>query len=171
MSRNGLILILIASLAVNAAGLGTMGYHYYRRICLVQPGPCPLSSPDNHLHQSLGLSKSQLARIEPLAHTFHAGLAEMTGTLTHKRDRLVELLNQERIDYERIESTRIEIAAAQDQIQQAVIIHILDLKKILKPEQQQHFFNLMREHLDRGEGSTGSHTNTAFGTPKQTVTK
>jgi len=152
MRRNGLILILIVSLAANVAVLATVGYHYYRNTCLLQSETCPLSLNDQHLYQSLGLSESQLSKVELLARTFHERLEEMTGTIRNKRDRLVSLLSQGRINHDRIERLRTEMAATQDGIQRQVITHILALKEVLSPEQQQRFFDLLRESLGRGEG-------------------
>ncbi len=152
MRRTGLILIFVVSLAANVAVLATVGYHYYRNTCLLQPRACPLSSNDHHLYQSLGLSESQLSKIEPLARTFHERLEEMTGTTGDKRDQLVSLLSQEQVNHDQIERFRKKLAATQDGIQREVITHILELKEVLSPEQKQRFFDLMRETLGRGEG-------------------
>ncbi len=152
MRRNSLIMILVVSLATNVAVLVTVGYHYYRNTCLLQSETCPLSSDVQHLYQSLGLSESQLSKVEPLARTFHERLEEMTGTMGDKRDQLVSLLSQEQVNHDQIERFRKKLAATQDGIQREVITHILELKEVLSPEQKQRFFDLMRESLGRGEG-------------------
>lgn len=152
MRRNGLILILVISLAANVTALATIGYHYYQNTCVLQSGPCPLSSNNGHLYESLGLSESQLSQVKPLARTFHGSLEEMTGEMSDKRDQLVDLLSQERVDHDRLESVRTQMAAIQGRIEREVISHLLSFKEVLTPEQQSRFFNLMRYSLDQGQG-------------------
>jgi hypothetical protein len=43
------------------------------------------------------------------------------------------------------------MAGIQDEIQKEVITHITVLKKILDPDQQQRFFNLMRQSMTRAQ--------------------
>jgi Spy/CpxP family protein refolding chaperone len=51
----------------------------------------------------------------------------------------------------KIENLRKEMAGIQDEIQKEVITHITELKKILAPDQQEHFFNLMRQSMTRAQ--------------------
>jgi Spy/CpxP family protein refolding chaperone len=51
----------------------------------------------------------------------------------------------------KIENLRKEMAGIQDEIQKDVITHITELKKILDPDQQQRFFNLMRQSMARAQ--------------------
>jgi hypothetical protein len=41
------------------------------------------------------------------------------------------------------------MAAIQDDIQKEVIVHIIESKKILDPNQQRRFFDLMRRSMTR----------------------
>ena len=77
MKSKWLTVVLVLSLAINAGVLVSMGYHYYVNASTPSSAPCPMSPGDSHLYQSLGLSKVQLAKMEPLAQKFHGRLAEL----------------------------------------------------------------------------------------------
>ena len=125
-----------------------MGYHYHRNASLTSSVPCPVSSGDSHLYQSLGLSKVQLSKMEPLAQKFHARLAELGALMEEKKETLTDLLQKDS-DPASIENLRKEMASIQDDIQKEVIVHIMESKKILDPNQQQRFFDLMRQSMLR----------------------
>jgi Spy/CpxP family protein refolding chaperone len=150
MRPKWLILILILSLAINAGVLVFMGYHYYVNASTPSTAPCPISPGDSHLYQSLGLSKSQLSRMEPVAQKFHSHLGKLGAAMEGKRELLLDLLAKDR-DPASIENLRREIANIQDEIQREVITHITELKKILDPDQQQRFFDLMRQSMARAQ--------------------
>ena len=148
MRSKWLILILVLSLAFNSAVLATVGYHYYRDASNTPSAPCPMSPGDSHLYQSLGLSKVQLSKMEPLAQKFHERLAELGVRMEEKKETLTDLLQKDS-DPASIENLRKEMAVIQDEIQKEVIVHILESKKILDPKQQQRFFDLMRQSMTR----------------------
>jgi Spy/CpxP family protein refolding chaperone len=150
MKSKWLIFALVLSLAINAAVLATMGYHYYLGASTKTLVPCPVSPGAGHLYQSLGLSKGQLAKIDPLAEKFHARIVELGAAMEGKRELLVDLL-AEGGDSARIENIRKEMAGIQDEIQKEVITHITELKEILDPEQQRRFFDLMRQSMARAQ--------------------
>lgn len=146
------ILVPVLSVAINAAVLGICGYHYYLYTCLSPSVYSFPSSKTHHFYQALGLSALQLKRIEPLAHTFHIRLEKLHSGMQAKRDLLVDLLRQKRVDSEKVENLRKDMASIQDEFQREVIIHIKEIKKILNPEQEERFFNLLRISMER-EGS------------------
>jgi len=65
-----------------------------------------------------------------------------------KKELLIDLLQKES-DPVGIEKLRKEMAGIQDQIQNEVIVHIAETKKILDPKQQQRLFDLMRQSMVR----------------------
>ncbi len=148
MKSKWLTVVLVLSLAINAGVLATMGYSYYRSNSLTPSTPCPMSPADSHLYQSLGLSKTQLTKMDRLAEKFHRRLAELGAAMEEKKEVLVTLL-QNNSDPAKIENLRKEMAGIQDEVQREVITHITELKKILDPDQQQRFFNLMRQSMAR----------------------
>jgi Spy/CpxP family protein refolding chaperone len=152
MRSKWFVLILVLSLAINAGVLVSMGYHYYVNASTPSSAPCPMSPGDSHLYQSLGLSNLQLAKMEPLAQKFHGRLAELGALMEGKKETLTDLLQKDS-DPVKIENLRKEMAAIQDEIQKEVIIHIMESKKILDPDQQQRFFDLMRQNMTRAQSS------------------
>ncbi len=138
------ILVLIFSLAINAAFLTICGYQYYRYTCVAPSAYCPVSPGNRHLYLALGLSDSQMGKMEPLAHSFHTGLEKLTSDTERKRELLVNLLSREQVDAGAIERLRKDMAGIQDRIQREVIAHIFDMKRILDPEQEERFFRLLR---------------------------
>ncbi len=152
MRSKWLVLILILSLAINAGVLVSMGYHYYVNASTPSTAPCPMSPGDSHLYQSLGLSKVQLSKMEPLAQEFHARLSELGARMEEKKETLTDLLQKDS-DPASIENLRKEMAGIQDEIQKEVIVHIMESKKILDPQQQLRFFDLMRQNMTRAQSS------------------
>ena len=151
MKSKWLAVILVLSLAINAGVLATMGYHYYISASTKPLVPCPLSPGDSHLYQSLGLSNLQLSKMDPLAQKFHGRLAELGAVMEKKKGVLIDLLQKDS-DPVSVENLRKEMAGIQDEIQKEVITHITELKKILDPNQQQRFFDLMRQSMARAKG-------------------
>jgi len=88
--------------------------------------------------------------MEPLAQKFHARLAELGARMEEKKEALTDLLQKDS-DPASIENLRKEMAGIQDEIQKEVITHIMESKKILDPNQQQRFFDLMRESMTRAQ--------------------
>ncbi|MCJ7782307.1 MAG: periplasmic heavy metal sensor [Desulfobacterales bacterium] len=152
MKSKWLTVVLVLSLAINAGVLVSMGYHYYVNASTPSTAPCPMSPGDSHLYQSLGLSNLQLAKMEPLAQKFHGRLGELGALMEEKKETLIALLQNDS-DPASIENLRKEMAGIQDEIQKEVIVHIMESKKILDPQQQQRFFDLMRQNMTRAQSS------------------
>ena len=151
MRPKWLTIVLFLSLAINAGVLATAGYHYYQNTSRTPSAPCPMLPRDSHLYQSLDLSSAHLAKIDPLARKFHGRIAELGALMEENKETLVTLL-QKNTDPVKIENLRKEMAGIQDEIQKEVIMHITELKKILDPDQQQRFFDLMRQSMTRAKG-------------------
>jgi Spy/CpxP family protein refolding chaperone len=145
MRSNLLTGILILSLTINAAVIGTLGYHYFIKQPQHDSVTC-FSTGNGHLYQSLGLTGSQLEKMESIAHAFHGRMDEMRASVEQKKDLLIDLL-QRGDTPDRINGLRVEMASIQDAIQKEVISHIEDIKKILDSKQQEQFFSLMRQSM------------------------
>ena len=150
MKSKLLTAVLVLSLAINAGVLASMGYHYYVSASTLSTAPCPMLPGDTHPYQSLGLSKTQLAKIDPMAQKFHSRIAELGDLIEKKKEVLVTLL-QKNSNPGEIENLRKEMAGIQDEIQKEVITHITELKKILDPDQQRRFFDLMRHSMTHAQ--------------------
>jgi hypothetical protein len=146
-----LIVVLTLSLAVNASAVVTIGYHYWRNTCLTPSTPCPLNPTDRHPYQDLGLSLEQMTQMASMAQSFHGRLNELEGAIETKRNLLIDSLGKEKIDLPRTEAIRKEIAVFQDEIQKEVIAHIAESKKIMTPDQQKRFIELLRVSSTNGQ--------------------
>ncbi len=145
-----LIVVLTLSLAVNASAVATIGYHYWRNFCLTPSAPCPLTQEERHPYQELGLSPEQLAKMTTLAGSFHGRLNELQAAVEARRNLLIDCLGANEIDLPRTEALRKEIAGYQDEVQKEVINHIAESKKIMTPDQQKRFIELLRTSSDKG---------------------
>ena len=154
-----LIVVLTLSLVVNASAVATIGYHYWRNTCLTPSAPCPLNPEDHHLYQDLGLSPGQLATMASLSQSFHSRLNEMESAVAAKRNLMIDLLGEDVIDLPRTEAIRKEIAAFQDEVQKEVITHIAESKKIMNPDQQKRFIELLRASSNHGQLNSPFPTN------------
>ena len=150
MREKLLVIILTLSLAVNASAVATIGYHYWRNSCLTPSAPCPLNQKDHFAYQDLGLSPEQLAKMTALAKSFHGRLTELEGTIEARRNLLIDCLGEDAPDPQLMESIRKEISGYQDEIQKEVIAHIAESKKIMNPEQQKKFIELLRASSNNG---------------------
>ncbi len=146
-----LIVVLTLSLVVNASAVATIGYHYWRNTCLTPSAPCPLNPEDRHPYQELGLSPGQLAKMASLADSFHRRLNELDSSVAAKRNLMIDLLGEDVIDLPRTETIRKEIAGYQDEIQKEVIMHIAESKKVMTPDQQKRFIELLRTSSNHGQ--------------------
>ena len=145
-----LIVVLTLSLVVNASAVATIGYHYWRNSCFTPSAPCPLNQEDHYLYQDLGLSPEQLSKMALLAGSFHRRLNELEAGIEAKRNLLIDSLGEEKIDLPRTEAIRKEIAGFQDEVQKEVITHIAASKKIMNPDQQKRFIDLLRTSSNNG---------------------
>jgi Spy/CpxP family protein refolding chaperone len=146
-----LIVVLALSLAINASAVATIGYHYWRNACLTPSAPCPLNQEDHYAYQDLGLSPEQLTKMTALAQSFHRRLDELGAAIETKRNLLIDCLGEKEIDLPRTEAIRKEIAGYQDDIQKEVIAHIAESKKIMTPDQQKRFIELLRASANNGQ--------------------
>jgi len=145
-----LIVVLTLSLVVNASAVATIGYHYWRNTCFTPSAPCPLNPEDHYLYQDLGLSPEQLAKMASLSDSFHRRLNELEAGIEARRNLLIDCLGEDQIDLPRTEAIRKEIAGFQDEVQKEVIAHIAASKKIMTPNQQKRFIELLRASSNIG---------------------
>jgi Spy/CpxP family protein refolding chaperone len=137
---------------VNAAAMAVGGYNYYRKVHLPTTAVSPSPEKEHHFYQVLGLTQVQLAKIDPMAKSFHGRLDSLYSVMGEKKDLLVSLLGQKNVAHAEIEKLREEMAAIQDNIQRIVIFHILDVKAILDSNQQERFLKLLHKSMHQEHG-------------------
>ena len=152
MKNRWIAMILVLSLAMNAAVLAVAGYNYYGSSS--QPTTAAGHSPErgHHFYEVLGLTPAQLAKMTPMAATFHESLKSLHSEMEEKKEAMISLLIGEGVAPTRIEALRIEMAAIQDGIQKTVIAHVLDVKEILDSSQRKRFFDLRRRSMTQEHG-------------------
>lgn len=128
-------------MAINVSVLATIGYRWK-----CKPGSkiCERQVPCEYLCEQLSLSASQRQKMEIFKKAFDEKTDRRRKTLSHKRNDLVELLNQPSPDYQKIDSLINQIGIAQAELEKEVIDHILQEKEILTPEQQKKFLDLIK---------------------------
>ncbi len=152
MKNKWIAMILVLSLAMNAAVLAAAGYGYYHNRS--RPTAAGGQSPegDHHFYEMLGLTPAQLEKMTPMAASFHERLKSLHSGMDKKKAAMIGLLAGESVALNRIEALRKEMAAIQDEIQKTVIAHVLDVKAVLDPDQQERFFDLLRQSMTRERG-------------------
>jgi len=142
-----LVMILVLSLAVNTAALAVGGYNWYCGRHLASTALHPPDKMDHHFYQVLGLTPTQLTKMDPMAETFHSRLESFHSDMAGKKDQMVNLLSRKNSASRQIEKLREEMAVIQDSIQKWVILHVLEVKAILDLDQQERFFDLLRRSM------------------------
>jgi len=145
-------MFLVLSLAINVSVLAAVGYNFYRN--RHQPSTTAGYSHDreHHFYEVLGLTPGQLEKMTPMAASFHDRLESLYSDMGEEKDALINLLGGEGESPTRIEALRKEMAAIQDDIQKAVIAHVLDVKEILDPSQRERFFDLIDRSMAQDNG-------------------
>ena len=152
MKCRWIVMILVISLEVNAAAIAVGGYNTYRKVHPLTTAAGPSPEKKHHFYQVLGLSQAQLAKMNPMAKSFHGRLESLHSSMGLKRDLLVSLLGQENVVHTEVEKLREEMSAIQDDIQRIVISHILDVKAVLDGNQQKRFFDMLHNSMRREHG-------------------
>ena len=148
MRDNLKTLILIFSVALNIAFVGTTIYHKWSS----PPTRSTLLGNRPFLYQELNLTKEQLEKFEPLRNRFHTRLNEISSEIRGKRFQLIDLLAASDPDREAIRRQQEKIFALQKSMQRTIINHLLDESTILTVEQRAQLFRLIR---DRSESKVG----------------
>jgi Spy/CpxP family protein refolding chaperone len=152
MQNRWMAMILVLSLAMNTAVLTVAGYKYYKRNRDLSEATLHSQERNYHFYEKLGLTPVQLAKMNPMANTFHKNLKSLHSDMEAKKNAMINLLSGEEVSPARIEEIRKEMAAIQGRIQKVVIAHVLDVKEILNPIQRKRFFELLSKSMHQEPG-------------------
>jgi len=147
MQNRWISMVLIASVAMNAAFVAIAGYGYFHNRSLLCSRMGRPFDKDHHFFEVLALTPTQLQKITPLAESFHAQLNRLHAEMGIKKEAMLGVLRDETAADDRIEALRREMAAIQERIQKTVIAHIFDVKAILDAAQQERFFSMLRDSM------------------------
>lgn len=153
MKKKMIIFGIILLVAINLSALVTMGYNkwcaHHGRGCEVERR-CELGlmySPRCFLYRHLSLSESQVEEMELLGESFDQKVIPLRAELNEKREQLVKMLMESEPNREEINVKLSEIDSLQAELQKGVINHLLQVKGVLTPEQQENFSSLILERL------------------------
>lgn len=145
MKNKIFISLLTASLAMNLGVAAMFGQKLFQTRNTFSQKNCPFSSDDNPLYKLLKLNSEQLDAIKSIAVDFHQNIGNLSNEVQVKRTVMMSMMEQDDIDLGKVNAVRQDIWSLQSKIQQTVFEHILQMKKILTPEQRKIFFQTMRQ--------------------------
>jgi Spy/CpxP family protein refolding chaperone len=130
--------IYYAALLLTLINLGAFGTVLYHRITgwntsmLTENG----NQRFEEVRHALDLSPQQISKFEVSRAIFYARADSLSKMLVRERTELVNELWQTPVDTSRINDLVDSIGEVQAAAQRAIIAHLLDIKKVLTPEQQ-----------------------------------
>lgn len=143
MNKKYIFLLLVCSLTINLGFAGAYGFNMFSRAHMALPTNCSFIMEGAPLYRTLGLSQTQIDRVEPVVRDFHEKIVVLREQIVGQRRQLVEEMAREHVDMEALDELHSNIAVGQNKVQQLVMHHILNMKKIMTPEQRSKFFEAM----------------------------
>ena len=142
---------LIISLAFNCAFIGAFVYRWIeqtRKHKLITMTHQIIMDDENPSHiQVLQLDDTQIDDLKIKRHSFHPKVESLRVDLRKHREKLGGLLSDSLLDTLDILKQVDSIGTLQTQMEKEVVIQLLDEKKVLDPEQQEYFVDVMLNHL------------------------
>jgi len=146
MKRNIVYTAAIILTVVNLAAFGTLLYNRWS-------STEPIHTPDQRdqrfeqMKRELALSGEQVAQLDVYRTTFHAEIDSLSTQLVTARTQLAHALLENKFDTARVNSNLDTISRLQSSAQRKVISHLVSVKSILNPEQQEKFFSIVLERF------------------------
>jgi len=146
MKKKFIIYALLILTAINLAALGTFLFHRLRSYA---------RSGEDHrqaegfeqIKQELSLSAEQIVKFQEFRKAFHAELDFLSAQQNDLRRQLIQELAAPKPDRKRLSEINESINRLQIKAQERVINHLLDVKAILGPEQQEKFLSIILQRL------------------------
>jgi Spy/CpxP family protein refolding chaperone len=134
-------LAIIFSVALNVAFIGAYAYRM-------------LSPPRTFAFEELRLDADQRARMVSSRDRFIGKIDNIGSSIIGLQAGLIDAIAADPVDQAAIQAKLSEIRAQQQLMQQTVVEHLLDHKSILRPDQRQQFFAVLKQRL-RSQGMPG----------------
>lgn len=156
MDKKVLVVILVISVAINAATLFTFGYFWWvrhnvpaRQELLRQPH---MTHDWQHtrIARDLELNREQIEEIKKMNEQMRNEMWPMREELFNKRQELMSLLRDNGPDSVRVYQLLKEIAAMQVQHEAKIFYRLLKMRKILTPAQQEQLGGLLHRFMEEG---------------------
>jgi len=149
MRRKALIVTLIVSLSISAGlnmcFLGVAAYGIWR---IKMGGQPPMQLAKHILH----LNEEQMDTMTVIGKESFMKMESIQEELDARKKELLNLIKEPELDTVRQEELFAEIATLQTQLDRQVFKGIYRVKKMLTPEQQERFFDLLEEKMFEDKG-------------------
>lgn len=147
MNSKAKLLLLLLSAALNAAFVGSWVAHSLRASETHRVGSSATEAGATMpaLYRQAGLTDEQWQKPRPDLDTFRASALAVFERITQRRQELLALLAAPQANRASIAEKQTEIRAAQAQMQDLVISHVLARKELLLPAQRQKYFELLAQ--------------------------
>jgi len=152
VKRNWLLYLVIFSLALNFGTIGTFVYLRYQDKGPTLSGEMPPPLPMRDLWRDLKLDAGQRQAVRGLFPEHHAKVTELRKELFQKRQDLFGLIKGEAPAMGPVQAKVREISDLQAKLEEELVRHFLEFKKLLKPEQNEAFLNLVHTRMNQGMG-------------------
>jgi len=138
-------------LVINLTALGVMVYHRW----FEPETSCPSDKPGKgfeRLKRELSLSTEQEKILLEYRNVFHSIIDSISAKMQEERRLLVAELKKEDPDLDRLKEIVERINLFQLEAQRKVVEHLIDVKKMLEPEQQEKFLKIVLERFEMQSG-------------------
>ena len=139
--------VVFILLVINMTALGVMVYNRW----FEPETSCPSDKPGKgfvRLKRELSLSTEQEKNLLAYRKNFHSIIDSISLKMQEERRLLVAELTQEDPDIDQLKKTVERINLFQLEAQRKVVEHLLEVKKMLEPEQQEKFFKIVQDRFE-----------------------
>ena len=150
MKNSTLKFLLLISLILNISFLGAAGYQYHKKSSY-WTSPFGYKVQKGHfLFEELSLRPDQMKTMKETSTKFRAVIDERREAVASKRKELITLMRQDNPDRNAIAAVISQINKTQEEMQQMIAMHMLDMKSGLDNEQQKKFLDLIDNAMTGG---------------------
>lgn len=141
--------VLSVSIALNAAIIGAWAFHAVPAHLRGRPDGLAEKQYESWcpLQRKLGITEEQWKKIEPDLRSFRREVRDRRQNMQKLSDEMVDILQAPEVDKERMKSQQEKILRAHRKMQDLVLDHILNQKRILTSEQKEKLFELLRNRM------------------------
>ncbi|OGQ85239.1 MAG: hypothetical protein A2512_12360 [Deltaproteobacteria bacterium RIFOXYD12_FULL_56_24] len=151
MRNSTLRYLLLVSVLLNLTIVGTAGYRYYQHNDK-WTSPFGHRLPrDRFLFEELALAPRQVEALKKKTVPFRAELDRQRTHIAENRRELVAMMRRDNPDLPAIRALIFELSVRQEEMQQRVAAHMLEVKTLLNKEEQQRFFDLIENAMSKGK--------------------
>jgi len=151
MKKKFLIFALLILTVINLAALGAFLFHRFRGSSR-SGAELRQAEGFEQVIKELSLSAAQIAKFQEYRKTFHTELDSLSARQNELRRQLIEAFAPPTPDRKRLSEINERINRLQFEAQERVVNHILDIKAILGPDQQEKFLSIILQRLTSPTG-------------------